>query len=169
VSERGGVELRYKRSASQPIVLNIERVCRPSAPMSNLASSSEGAEAISATSSDPRFPVSNVLDSDAKTMWITTGLFPQEFIIAFPSTVTIARIHTQTRNVREMCVEYCNLEKPTSFETMYGPIEIRDPGTGLQIETQQFKPVNCRFIKFKILSGWHDFAVVYKLEAEGSM
>mmetsp|Transcript_8189 Transcript_8189/g.11607 ORF Transcript_8189/g.11607 Transcript_8189/m.11607 type:complete len:138 (+) Transcript_8189:174-587(+) len=137
--------------------------------MSNVASSSEGAKAISATSSDTRFPISNILDGDAKTCWITTGLFPQEFIISFPDLVSIMRIRTQTRNVKSIAVEYCDQRQPTSFEALYGPVEIQDEGTGLQIESQQFKQTKCRFLRVKILSGWHDFAVVYKFEAEGAM
>eukprot|EP00466_Bigelowiella_natans_P004768 jgi/Bigna1/74102/fgenesh1_pg.27_\ len=137
--------------------------------MANVASSSDGAKAISATSSDSRFPVSNVIDGDSKTCWVTTGLYPQEFIIAFPESVSIARIRTQTRNVRNITVEYCDQRQPTSFETLYGPVEIKDEGTGLQIESQQCKQTSCRFLKVKILSGWSDFAVVYSFEAEGGM
>uniref|UniRef100_A0A7S2XA20 F5/8 type C domain-containing protein n=1 Tax=Lotharella oceanica TaxID=641309 RepID=A0A7S2XA20_9EUKA len=137
--------------------------------MSNVAAAAVGAKAIAATSSDPRFPVSNVLDGEAKTCWITTGLFPQEFLIAFPDTVSIARIRTQTRNVKSMAVEYCDQRQPTSFNKLYGPVEVEDASTGLQIESQQFRETKCRYLKIKILSGYSDFAVVYTIEAEGGI
>jgi heat shock protein beta-11 len=42
-----------------------------------------------ATSNDTNHPASNVIDGDNSTFWMTTGLFPQVFILTFPSHVEI--------------------------------------------------------------------------------
>jgi len=36
--------------------------------------------------------------SDEKTFWITTGLYPQEFVLCFSSRITISKIQTITTN-----------------------------------------------------------------------
>ena len=42
-----------------------------------------------ATSNDINHPASNVIDGENATFWMTTGLFPQVFILTFPSGVEI--------------------------------------------------------------------------------
>ncbi|KAF0720846.1 hypothetical protein AaE_010269, partial [Aphanomyces astaci] len=58
----------------------------------------EGAQVTSATSFDPKFPPSNVLDGDTGTKWATCGLYPQEIIVQLATTSVISKVKTWTTN-----------------------------------------------------------------------
>lgn len=92
--------------------------------MSAASLKAAGAEVVAATSSDPRFPAGAAIDGcvagaaspcpsspatisfnnpravcrDEKTFWLTTGLFPQELVIALPKTQSLTQIRTRTRS-----------------------------------------------------------------------
>ncbi len=67
-------------------------------PMSNLATKEGGASVTSATCQDDRHPASAIIDGNEKTFFYTTGLFPQEIVIAFNKEVTPANIHIVSRH-----------------------------------------------------------------------
>lgn len=65
--------------------------------MSNQATPAN-ASVISATCSDDRHPGSCVLDGSDKTFWFTTGMFPQELVIAFNGEVVPANVNITSRH-----------------------------------------------------------------------
>ncbi|XP_055498217.1 intraflagellar transport protein 25 homolog isoform X2 [Leucoraja erinacea] len=54
-----------------------------------------GTELVLATSGDEKHPPENIVDGNTETFWITTGMFPQEFILRFPELIKIScvKIH----------------------------------------------------------------------------
>jgi heat shock protein beta-11 len=48
--------------------------------------------------SDERFPPENMLDGKDNTFWITTGLYPQEFVLALEKCIVISKITTLSLN-----------------------------------------------------------------------
>ena len=60
----------------------------------NLALEARGAQVILATSSDERHAPECIIDGSDATFWATTGMFPQEFVIAFPA---LTQVHDRSR------------------------------------------------------------------------
>ena len=58
----------------------------------NLALKIEGAQVITATSSDENYPASNIIDGEDKTFWMTSGMFPQAFVVSFPQPISVHRV-----------------------------------------------------------------------------
>ena len=62
--------------------------------MSDAALASSGGKLVMATCYDERFPPENIIDGDERTFWMTTGLFPQEFVVELPQVTEVTRITT---------------------------------------------------------------------------
>ncbi|RQM29569.1 hypothetical protein B5M09_004584 [Aphanomyces astaci] len=106
----------------------------------DLALDVEGAQVTSATSFDPKFPPSNVLDGY---VWATCGLYPQEIIVQLATTSVISKVKTWTTN------------------------DIGENDGNLQIETQAVTREDASFVKVKVLSGYNDFITVHRISVEG--
>lgn len=66
---------------------------------------------------------------------MTTGLFPQQFIIQLKDEVSFAKLKTVTTNVRKISFERCKETAPTTFEKFY-EVELASPQGGrIQQET----------------------------------
>ena len=74
---------------------------------------------LAATCNDPRHPPSNILNGDNSQFWSTTGLYPQEFILALDDASEVSRLKTFTTNVRHLVVERCEGSNPISWEKMF--------------------------------------------------
>lgn len=66
----------------------------PSSRMKDYARADSGAKIVMASCCDERHPPENVLDGKDSTFWSLTGMYPQEFIVAFPSPLQISKITT---------------------------------------------------------------------------
>jgi hypothetical protein len=82
----------------------------------DLTSDVDGAQVVAASSFDPKFPPSNILDGytgdifciplshrdlvvrETSTKWITSGMYPQEIIVQLATTSVISRVKTWTTN-----------------------------------------------------------------------
>jgi hypothetical protein len=122
--------------------------------------------------------------------WVTTGSFPQEIVVQLATTASVVRAKMWTRNVKEVAVESCSGPTPTKWEKLFDtstskkalvvldspsytnlclPIsELKETDGEMQIVSENVKPTDASFIKFKILSGWNDFVVVHRVSVEGS-
>ena len=49
---------------------------------------------------DEKYPPENMLDGKDGTFWMTTGMFPQEFVVALKSAVKVSKITTLSLNGR---------------------------------------------------------------------
>lgn len=62
--------------------------------MTDAAAASAGGRVIMATCYDERHPPENVIDGNDATFWVTTGLYPQELVVALPMKTDVTRITT---------------------------------------------------------------------------
>mmetsp|Transcript_21847 Transcript_21847/g.43347 ORF Transcript_21847/g.43347 Transcript_21847/m.43347 type:complete len:151 (-) Transcript_21847:82-534(-) len=135
----------------------------------NLALASNGVAINTATSSDEQFPASNVLDGNYKTFWLTTGMYPQEFIIAFPKPIQFKTIKTFTKSVKRISVMRCEKNLPVSFEDVYDN-NLEENGNVIQEEAEEFQTAQmARYLKVVIKEGWEEFASVHMVEVRGTV
>jgi heat shock protein beta-11 len=66
--------------------------------MRDYARDESGATIAMASCQDDRFPAENVLDGKDATFWMTTGMFPQECIVALKAPAKVAKITTLSMN-----------------------------------------------------------------------
>ncbi|GAX73325.1 hypothetical protein CEUSTIGMA_g779.t1 [Chlamydomonas eustigma] len=130
-----------------------------------------GTTVIMATSQDERYPPENMLDGKEGTFWVTTGCFPQEFVLAFAKPIQITQIVVMSINVKGLSIETCEKESPQVFEHLCGPLELANREGRLQNERHQVNPPRgqkARFLKFTIQSGYADFATINRVSVVGS-
>ena len=76
----------------------------------DLATEVAGASVIMATCGDERHPPENIIEPKDSSFWVTTGLYPQEFVIKLGSTSQVNKVRTLTSNGTCVCrVPLCNL------------------------------------------------------------
>lgn len=68
----------------------------------DLAHKENGGQIVMSTCSDSRYPPDNMLDGAENTKWVTTGMFPQEFILDLGCLSNVTQIGTISRN-SELC------------------------------------------------------------------
>eukprot|EP00983_Pelagomonas_calceolata_P076836 1153592-Pelagomonas_calceolata.AAC.3 len=66
--------------------------------MKDYAREENGAKIIMATSVDERFPPEHMLDGKDSSFWMTTGMFPQEFVLALEHPTNVSKITTLSMN-----------------------------------------------------------------------
>ncbi|XP_037537039.1 intraflagellar transport protein 25 homolog [Nematolebias whitei] len=59
---------------------------------------SSGTKVVLVSSSDENHPPENIIDGNTKTFWMSTGMFPQEFIIRFAEVTGIAAVTVDSYN-----------------------------------------------------------------------
>jgi len=111
----------------------------------NLASSAAGAKVIATTSSDPRYPATNIIDGNLSLFWVTTGMFPHEFVIQLPRLSKISSIQLKSQNVKQLRVLRCDQPTPTNFQEVYTDILSRAPG--IQSHQKSFNQVPALYLK----------------------
>ncbi|KAJ4462823.1 putative Intraflagellar Transport Complex [Paratrimastix pyriformis] len=133
--------------------------------MTDFALESEGASILTASSYDDKHPPEQMLDGDEKTFWMSTGLYPQQFIIAFRAPVAISRIQTTTTNVCGMVIEKAATPDFTGPAQVIFEGELADRQGALQTESQQIPSggPDARSIRVTIHSGHGDFCSVHKV------
>uniref|UniRef100_A0A6I8MYZ5 Intraflagellar transport 25 n=1 Tax=Ornithorhynchus anatinus TaxID=9258 RepID=A0A6I8MYZ5_ORNAN len=125
----------------------------------DLCRSSEGARLVFATSFDQKHPPENILDGNSKTFWITTGMFPQEFLIGFRKQVKIYKLTLQCYFVRSIKIEKSVTEEPWDLESLVEKALWPLP---------QFPGAQATFLRFIIQSAFDNFVSVYRVSAEGT-
>lgn len=73
--------------------------------MFDIGLSSAGTSVSLVSSSDPKYPPENIIDGKSDTFWLTTGMYPQEFIVTFASAMTINNIKLKCHNVRRLSLQ----------------------------------------------------------------
>ncbi|KAL4124625.1 hypothetical protein PRIC2_008222 [Phytophthora ramorum] len=170
-----GFERLYKESIEPPLTTRQTTITRAEFPESllvvsvamELALDEEGAQVTAVTSYDPNFPPVNILDGEQSSKWVTTGSFPQELVVQLATTASVVRAKMWTRNVKEVSVEACSGPTPTKWEKLFDA-KLKETDGEMQIVSENVKPTDASFIKFRILSGWGDFVQVHRVSVEGS-
>jgi len=114
---------------------------------------------------DERFPPENMLDGKDSTFWMTTGMFPQEFVLAMGKPIRVSKVTTLSLNVKKLAVEKCETDNPSSFEKVF-EVELANRGDRLQTEVHQVN-IKARYLKFTLLSGHGEFATVNRVSVVG--
>ena len=71
-----------------------------------------------ATSMDERFDPANVMTSNPKEFWITTGLYPQELTFTFSNAKVVNEVKFTTTGARKVCIEGCQSATGNAFTTI---------------------------------------------------
>ncbi|XP_024131060.1 intraflagellar transport protein 25 homolog isoform X2 [Oryzias melastigma] len=101
--------------------------------------SSSGAKVVLASSSDESHPPENIVDGNMSTFWMSTGMFPQEFIIRFNEPTTVSAVTVDSYN---------------EFEYTEGH---------LQTNAISLNPSSAIHLRFIITSGYDHFVSVHKV------
>eukprot|EP00667_Euglena_gracilis_P027998 EG_transcript_35213 len=127
-------------------------------------------EVLYQTSNDERYPSANMIDGDERTFWITTGMFPQEFMLGFKgSPATITKVRIWAYHIKKLTIEKCVTSQPTKFEKIV-EVEVAEKNGAMQIESFAVNSTSgpdIRYLKFHIGSGWEDFASIHSIIVEG--
>ncbi|KAG2491188.1 hypothetical protein HYH03_010398 [Edaphochlamys debaryana] len=133
--------------------------------MKDYAREENGGQVVMASCGDERFPPENMLDGKDNTFWVTTGMFPQEFVLKLDAPIRVSKITTLSLNVRKLAVEKCDQEKPDQFEKVF-EVELANRGDRLQTEVHQVN-IRAKYLKFMILQGHGEFATVNRVSVVG--
>ncbi|KAL0979766.1 hypothetical protein UPYG_G00189370 [Umbra pygmaea] len=129
------------------------------------ALSSLGARVVLATSSDEIYPPENIIDGNTETFWISTGMFPQEFIICFAESMKISRLTMHCYNVKTFKLEKSISDDATDFEPI-SENELEHMEGHLQTSDIPLNEMNATHLRFIITSGHDHFISVHRISVE---
>lgn len=139
---------------------------------SDVASAEFGGQVSVASSFDERFLPSNMIDGDPKSFWVTTGLYPQEFVVELDRPYDIACVKLVMSGVKSLVIEKSEAEDPSTFQMVTGPVKLGSDASASRTEITEkeikLSGTRARHVKFIIQEGWSDFCAVYKVGLEGS-
>jgi len=126
--------------------------------MKDFARQENGAVVVMTSCEDDAFPADNVLDGKESSFWITTGMFPQEFVISLAKPVQVSQIVVLSLNVKKLAVERCETETAQTFEKVF-EVDLQNREGRLQTERHQVN-LKAKYLKFTLLGGYAEFATV---------
>uniref|UniRef100_A0A3P9LYH6 Zgc:158640 n=1 Tax=Oryzias latipes TaxID=8090 RepID=A0A3P9LYH6_ORYLA len=115
--------------------------------MTDSSFSSLDAKVVLASSSDESHPPENIVDGNINTFWMSTGMFPQEFIIRFPEPTTISALTVDSYNVKKLKIEKNISQSASQFESV----------------TEKGEHTFATHLRFIITSGYDHFVSVHKV------
>ncbi|XP_028401137.1 intraflagellar transport protein 25 homolog [Dendronephthya gigantea] len=127
-----------------------------------------GARISLSTAYDEKYPPENIIDGNKNTFWSTTGMFPQEFVISFPSTVEIDAIKMTCSNVKQISIEKSSEQEPIDFQPL-SQKELSNLDGQLQMDEFPMPATSTNHLRFVIKSGYDHFAAVYQVAIDGSL
>ncbi|CEO99009.1 hypothetical protein PBRA_007123 [Plasmodiophora brassicae] len=99
------------------------------------------------------------------TYWVSTGLYPQDLLVAFDKPSVIDRLECRSRRVKRMAVERCETPQPLSFQPVC-EIDLESHDGEIQVTSRPVMAA-ARYIKIRILEGYDDIVAVHNVVAEG--
>ncbi|KAM6930917.1 intraflagellar transport protein 25 homolog [Xenentodon cancila] len=124
--------------------------------------SSLGAKVVLASSSDENHPQQNIVDGNVQTFWMSTGMFPQEFVIRFAEPAVFSALSVDSYNVKHLKIEKNTSPNASQFESVtekeFEPTEGR-----LQSNTISLNDCTATHLRFIITSGYNHFVSVHKV------
>ncbi|XP_016382975.1 intraflagellar transport protein 25 homolog [Sinocyclocheilus rhinocerous] len=133
--------------------------------MLDAALCSYGAQVVLATSSDENHPPENIIDGKTETFWISTGMFPQEFIIRFPDNMNIFTVSIHSYNIKRLRIEKGTSDDADKFEAV-ADTEFEHTESSLQANDVSVNVSNTTHLRFLILSGYDHFVSVHKISVQ---
>ncbi|XP_074527405.1 intraflagellar transport protein 25 homolog [Halichoeres trimaculatus] len=124
-----------------------------------------GAKVVVAASSDENHPPENIIDGNTKTFWMTTGMFPQEFIIRFADPTNITAVSVDSYNVKHLKIEKNTSQHASQFEFVTEK-EFEQTDGHLQSNAISLNGSSATHLRFIITSGYDHFVSVHKVSVQ---
>ncbi|MED6252148.1 hypothetical protein ATANTOWER_007664 [Ataeniobius toweri] len=126
---------------------------------------SSGAQVVLASSSDENHPPENITDGNSKTFWMSTGMFPQEFIIRYPETTNITAVTVDSYNIKHLKIEKNTSPNATQFEPVTQEEFERTEGH-LQSNAISLNGSRATHLRFIITAGYDHFVSVHRVNVK---
>ncbi|CAG5921472.1 intraflagellar transport protein 25 homolog [Menidia menidia] len=124
--------------------------------------SSLGAKVVLTSSSDQNHPSENIIDGNTETFWISTGMFPQEFIIRFAEPTQISTVTMDTYNVKHLKIEKNTSQSASQFEFVTEK-ELDCTEGRLQSNAISLNGGSATHLRFIITLGYDHFVSVHRV------
>uniref|UniRef100_A0A3Q3VVV3 Intraflagellar transport protein 25 homolog n=1 Tax=Mola mola TaxID=94237 RepID=A0A3Q3VVV3_MOLML len=124
--------------------------------------SSLGAKVVVVTSGDEEHPPENIIDGDSRTFWMSTGMFPQEFIICFAESTKVSAVTVDSYNVKHLKIEKNTSRYASQFESVTEK-EFEHTDGHLQSNSISLNGSSATHLRFIITSGYDHFVSVHRV------
>ncbi|XP_010769675.1 intraflagellar transport protein 25 homolog [Notothenia coriiceps] len=124
-----------------------------------------GAKVVVASSSDENHPPENITDGNTNTFWMSTGMFPQEFIIRFAEPTDISAVTVDSYNVKHLKIEKNTSQNASQFESVTEK-EFQQTEGHLQSNAISLKGSGATHLRLIITSGYDHFASVHRVSVQ---
>ncbi|KAJ8285358.1 hypothetical protein GJAV_G00025930 [Gymnothorax javanicus] len=135
--------------------------------MVDVALRSSGTQVILAASSDENYPPENIIDGNSETFWISTGMFPQEFILRFAEAEKMSLVTIHSYNVKNLRIEKSISSDATDFQ-LVAQKECEHTDGHLQTNDFSLDGTTATHLRFIIISGYDHFVSVHRVTVEGT-
>ncbi|XP_040010122.1 intraflagellar transport protein 25 homolog [Xiphias gladius] len=133
--------------------------------MTDSCLSSLGAKVVVATSSDESHPPENIIDGNTKTFWMSTGMFPQEFIIRFAEPTKLSAVTVDSYNVKNLKIEKNTSQNAFQFESVTEK-EFEHTDGHLQSNAISLNGSSATHLRFIITTGYDHFVSVHRVSVQ---
>ncbi|XP_034094346.1 intraflagellar transport protein 25 homolog [Gymnodraco acuticeps] len=124
-----------------------------------------GAKVVVASSSDENHPPENITDGNTNTFWMSTGMFPQEFIIRFAEPTDISTVTVDSYNVKHVKIEKNTSQSASQFESVTEK-EFQQTEGHLQSNAISLNGSGAIHLRLIITSGYDHFASVHRVSVQ---
>ncbi|KAI4819983.1 intraflagellar transport protein 25 homolog [Pseudochaenichthys georgianus] len=124
-----------------------------------------GAKVVVASSSDENHPPENITDGNTNTFWMSTGMFPQEFIIRFAEPTDISAVTVDSYNVKHLKIEKNTSQSASQFESVTEK-EFQQTDGHLQSNAISLNGSGATHLRLIITSGYDHFASVHRVSVQ---
>ncbi|XP_018525066.1 intraflagellar transport protein 25 homolog [Lates calcarifer] len=133
--------------------------------MTESSLSALGAKVVVAASCDENHPPENIIDGNTKTFWMSTGMFPQEFIIRFVEPTKISAVTVDSYNVKHLKIEKNTSRNASQFEPVTEK-EFEHTEGHLQSNAISLNGSNATHLRFIITTGYDHFVSVHRVNIQ---
>ncbi|CAK6950152.1 intraflagellar transport protein 25 homolog isoform X1 [Scomber scombrus] len=120
-----------------------------------------GAKVVVATSSDENHPPENIIDGNTTTFWMSTGMFPQEFIICFAEPTMISAVTVDSFNVKHLKIEKNTSQNASNFAFVGEKGE-----DAICMYLLHLNGSSATHLRFIITSGYDHFVSVHRVSVQ---
>ncbi|XP_028269734.1 intraflagellar transport protein 25 homolog [Parambassis ranga] len=126
---------------------------------------SVGPHVVMAASSDENHPPENITDGNTKTFWISTGMFPQEFVLRFAEPTQISGVTVDSYNVKHLKIDKNTTQQASQFEPV-AEKEFECTEGQLQSNYISLNGSSATQLRFIIASGYDHFVSVHRVSVK---
>uniref|UniRef100_A0A3Q2QY54 Heat shock protein, alpha-crystallin-related, b11 n=1 Tax=Fundulus heteroclitus TaxID=8078 RepID=A0A3Q2QY54_FUNHE len=104
---------------------------------------------------------------NSKTFWMSTGMFPQEFVIRFAETTNISSLTVESYNIKHLRIEKNTSPSAAQFEPVTQEEFERTEGH-LQTNAISLNGCSATHLRFIIAAGYDHFVSVHRVSVQTS-